>query len=125
MDNKEEVKSMNWKGLLQDIAKTGPDNVKRLMEVAEHLPHDSTLQDLNTTLNNLIPFIPQLEKVLGNGNIKNLERLVKKIPDAKTLDRLSNALPMLEKLPDKQTLNQLLDKADSLKSFLDSLEKEG
>ena len=116
---------MNWKGLLQDIAKTGPDNVKRLMEVAEHLPHDSTLRDLNTTINNLIPFIPQLERVLGNGNIKNLERLVKKIPDAKTLDRLSNALPMLEKLPDKQTLNQLLDKADSLKSFLDSLEKEG
>ena len=120
-----EVKAMSLKELAQDIAKTGPSNVKKLMEVVEHLPTDSTLRQLSITLNKLIPFIPQLEKVLGNGNIKNLERLVKKIPDAKTLDRLSNALPMLEKLPDKQTLNQLLDKADSLKSFLDSLEKEG
>ena len=125
MDNKEGVKTMNWKELLQDIAKTGPDNVKKLMEVAEHLPHDSTLRDLNTTINNLIPYIPRLERILGDSNIQNMERLLKKMPDSRTLDRLSNALPMLEKLPDKQTLNQLLDKADSLKSFLDSLEKEG
>jgi len=115
---------MNWKDLLQDISKTGPSNIKKLMDIAERLPSDSTLQQLNTTINNLIPFIPQLERVLGDGNIKNLERLVKKMPDAKTLDRLSNALPMLEKLPDKQTLNQLLTKADSLKEFLDSVEKE-
>ena len=115
---------MDWKGLLTDIAKTGPSNVKKLMEVAEKLPSDSTLQQLNTTINNLIPFIPQLERILGDGNIKNMERLMKKMPDAKTLDRLSNALPMLEKLPDKQTLNRLLEKADSLKGFLDSIEKE-
>jgi len=115
---------MNWKDLLQDIAKTGPTNVKKLMDVAEHLPTDSTLQKLNTTVNDLIPYIPRLEKILGDSNIKNMERLLKKMPDAKTLDRLSNALPMLEKLPDKQTLNQLLDKADSLKGLLDSLEKE-
>ena len=115
---------MDWKELLTDIAKTGPSNIKKLMDVAEHLPSDSTLQQLNTTINNLIPFIPQLERILGDGNIRNMERLMKKMPDAKTLDRLSNALPMLEKLPDKQTLNQLLEKADSLKGFLDSIEKE-
>ena len=115
---------MDWKELLTDIAKTGPSNIKKLMDVAERLPSDSTLQQLNTTINNLIPFIPQLERILGDGNIRNMERLMKKMPDAKTLDRLSNALPMLEKLPDKQTLNQLLEKADSLKGFLDSIEKE-
>jgi len=115
---------MNWKDLLQDIAKTGPTNVKKLIDVAEHLPTDSTLQKLNTTVNSLIPYIPRLEKILGDSNLKNMERLLKKMPDAKTLDRLSNALPMLEKLPDKQTLNQLLDRADSLKGFLNSLEKE-
>jgi len=116
---------MDWKDLLRDIAGTGPSNIKKLMGIAERLPSDSTLQQLSTTINNLIPLIPQLEKILGDGNIKNLERLAKKIPDAKTLDRLSNALPMLEKLPDKQTLNQLLTKADSLQGFLDSVEKGG
>ena len=115
---------MNWKDLLTDVAKTGPSNIKKLMDVAERLPSDSTLQQLNTTINNLIPYIPQLERILGDGNIKNLERLMKKVPDSKTLDRLSNALPMLERLPDKQTLNQLLTKADSLQHFLDSVEKE-
>ena len=115
---------MDWKELITDIAKTGPSNIKKLMEVAEHLPSDSTLQQLCSTMDKLIPLIPQLEKILGDGNIKNMERLLKKVPDAKTLDRLSNALPMLEKLPDKQTLNQLLEKADSLKGFLDTLEKE-
>ena len=114
---------MDWKTLLQDIAKTGPTNVRKLLDVAEHLPTDSTLQKLDTTVNNLIPYIPRLEKILGDSNIKNMERLLKKMPDAKTLDRLSNALPMLEKLPDKQALNQLLDRADSLKGFLNSLEK--
>ena len=116
---------MDWKELLTDIAKTGPSNIKKLMDVAEHLPSDSTLQQLSTTIDKLIPFIPQLEKILGDGNIRNMERLLKKVPDAKTLDRLSNALPMLEKLPDKQTLTRLLDKAGSLEKFLDSLEKEG
>ena len=115
---------MDWKELLTDIAKTGPSNIKKLMDVAEHLPSDSTLQQLNTTINNLIPFIPQLERILGDGNIRNMERLMKKMPDAKTLDRLSNALPMLERLPDKQTLNKLLEKADSLGKFLDSVEAE-
>jgi len=115
---------MDWKTLLQDIAKTGPSNVKRLIEVAEHLPTDSTLQRFDTTINNLIPYIPRLEGILGDSNLKNMERLLKKMPDAKTLDRLSKALPMLEKLPDKRTLNQLLAKADSLKEFMDSLEKE-
>ena len=115
---------MDWKTLLQDIAKTGPSNIKRLMEVAEHLPTDSTLQRLDTTINNLIPYIPRLERILGDSNLKNMEKLLKKMPDAKTLDRLSSTLPMLEKLPDKRTLNQLLAKADSLGEFLDSLEKE-
>jgi len=108
--------------LFKDIVKTGPDNVKKLMEVAQKLPSDSTLQQLNTTINKLIPYIPQLEKVLGDGNIKNMERLLKKMPDTKTLDRLSQALPMLEKMPDREMLNKLLDKADSLKDLLDSLE---
>jgi len=108
--------------LLSDFVKTGPNNIKKLMALAEKLPSDSTLQQLNATLSALIPYIPQLERILGDGNIKNMERLLKKIPDDKTLNRLANALPMLEKLPDKETLNQLLTKADSLQSFLDSLE---
>jgi len=116
---------MDLKGLLKEIAQTGPTNFKRLLDIGEKLPSDTTLQQLNTTINSLIPYIPQLERILGDGNIKNLERLVKKMPDTKTLDRLAKALPMLEKLPDKKTLNELLTKADSLKGFLDSLEGGG
>ena len=112
-----------WKELLQDLVKTGPDNIKKLIEVADKLPSDTTLQSLNTTINALIPYIPQLEKILGDSNIKNLERLVKKMPDNETLGRLSKALPYLENMPDKATLKQLIEKADSLKGFLDELEK--
>lgn len=108
--------------LIKDLVKTGPDNVKRLVAMAEKLPSDDTLRQLNTTLSSLIPYIPQLERVLGDGNIKSMERLLKKIPDTKTLNRLADALPVLEKLPDKQTLNSLLAKADSLQGFLDSFE---
>jgi len=108
--------------LLKDFIHTGPENVKKLMSLLEKLPGDSTLQGLSTTLNNLIPYIPQLERILGDGNIKNMERLLKKVPDSKTLDRLANALPMLEKMPDNKTLRELLDKADSLQGFLDNLE---
>jgi len=115
---------MSWQELLKDILQTGPTNIKKLIEVAERLPSDSTLLQLNTTINTLIPYIPQLEKILGDGNIKNMERLMKKMPDTKTLDRLCNALPMLENMPDKETLNKLISKADSLKGFLDSFEKE-
>jgi len=88
------------------------------------VPSDSTLQKLITTLNSLIPYIPQLERVFGDSNIKNLERLTERIPDQKTLDKLVNALPILEKLPDREMLARLLDKADLLKGFLDSLEKD-
>ena len=110
--------------LINSIVQTGPDNLIRLLAIAEKIPSDSTLQKLITTLNSLIPYIPQLERVFGDSNIKNLERLTERIPDQKTLDKLVNALPILEKLPDKATLNQLLEKAESLKGFLDSLEKE-
>ena len=115
---------MVLKELLQEVCRTGPTNIKKLMELAERLPSDSTLQQLNTTVNNLIPYIPQLERILGEGNIKNLSKLMKNIPDSATIDRLSRALPLLEKMPDKATLNKLIDKADSLQGFLDSLEKE-
>ena len=111
--------------LLKDLVSTGPSNAKRLMALAEKLPSDTTLQGLTTTVNNLIPYISQLERILGDGNIKNMERLLKKIPDTKTLDRLANALPMLEKLPDNKTLKELLNKADSLQGFLDNLEGGG
>ena len=114
---------MDWKALLKDFASTGPDNLKKLLSVMEKMPSDTTLHELNVTANNLIPYIPQIEKVLGDGNLKNLERLTKKIPDQKTLDRLISALPMLEKLPDKATLTQLLNKADSITGFLESLDK--
>jgi len=113
---------MSWKELLQDLVQTGPDNVKKLVQLAEKLPSDATLQKLDGTLNKLIPYIPRLERILGDGNVKNLERLVSQLPDKSTLDRLAKALPMLEKMPDKETLTKLLDKADSLKGFLDSLE---
>jgi len=111
------------KELLRDVINTGPENVKKVLEVIENLPSDTTLQQLTTSLNTLIPYIPQLERVLGDGNIKNIERLVKKLPDSATLDRLSKALPMLEKMPDKATLNKLIEKAESLKDFLDEVEK--
>ena len=108
--------------LLKDMVHSGPGNVKKLMELAEKLPSDTTLQHLSTTIDNLIPHIPQLEKILGDGNIKSMERLLKKIPDTKSIDRLAAALPMLEKLPDQKTLSELLDKASSLQGFLDNLE---
>ena len=108
--------------LIEDFVHTGPNNVKKLMALVEKLPSDSTLQGMTTTINSLIPYIPQLERILGDGNIKNMERLLKKVPDSKTLDRLANALPMLEKLPDQKTLTELLNKADSLQGFLDNLE---
>ena len=90
--------------------------------MADKLPSDSTLQSLITTLNSLIPYIPLLESTLGNDNVKNLEKLIRKLPEERTLARLADALPMLEKMPDQATLNKLLEKADSLKGFLDSLE---
>ena len=112
----------NLQDLLGDLVRTGPDNVRKLMDLVEKFPSDDTLKQLNNTLSSLIPYIPQLEKLLGDGNIKNMERLLKKVPDAKTLNRLADSLPMLEKLPDKKTLNELLSKADSLQGFLDSIE---
>ena len=112
-----------WKELLQDVIQSGPGNVKRLLEVAEKLPSDSTLQSLNLTINNLIPYIPQLERILGDGNIRNLERLLGKMPDKKTVDKLANTLPLLERLPDQKTLNELLTKASSLEGLIKSLEE--
>ena len=112
----------NWQEAIKDLVHTGPSNVKRFLEVLEKMPSDSTLNKLAGTLNNLIPMIPRLENLLGNGNIKNLERLLKRVPDSKTVDRLCNAIPMLERIPDKETINRMLEKADSLKGFLDSLE---
>jgi len=108
--------------LLKDAVQSGPGNIKKLMALAEKLPSDATLQQLSTTINNLIPCIPQLEKILGDGNIKSMERLLKKIPDTNSLNRLTDSLPILERLPDKETLSKLLEKADSLQGFLDTLE---
>jgi len=113
---------MEIKELLRDLMHSGPENVRKLMSLLEKLPSDYTLQGLSTTVNNLIPYIPQLERMLGSGNISNLERIMNKIPDNRTLEKLANALPMLEKMPDQATLNKLLEKADSLKGFLDTLE---
>ena len=115
---------MSWRELFKEIASTGPDNFKKLLDVAERLPSDETLRGLISTVNNLTPLIPQIERIFGDGNIKNLEGLMKKIPDQKTLNRLADALPMLEKLPDKETLTQLLNKAESLTGFLDSLDSK-
>ena len=113
---------MQFKELLKDLMTTGPSNVKRLIEVAEKLPTDSTIQHLASTIDRAIPMIPTLERIMGDGNLKNLDRLMKRIPDSKTLDRLANSLPLLERMPDKATLNKLMEKADSLKGFLDSIE---
>ena len=111
-----------WQDFLRDFIHTGPENVKKLMSLLEKLPSDYTIQGLSTTINNLIPYIPQLERILGDGNIKNLERIMNKVPDNRTLEKLANALPMLEKMPDNKTLKELLEKADSLQGFLDTLE---
>jgi len=113
---------MGLQELLKDIIQSGPSNIKRALLVAERLPTDETLKSFSKTLDNLIPHIPELEKILGDGNMKSMERLLKQVPDAKTLDRLSKALPVLERVPDKETLNKLLDKAESLRGFLDKLE---
>jgi len=113
---------MSLQELLKDFIQTGPENVKKLMALLEKLPSDYTLQGLSTTLNNLIPYIPQLERILGDGNIKNMERILNKVPDNRTLEKLANALPMLEKMPDNKTLRELLEKAESLQGFIDSLE---
>ena len=114
--------AMKFKELLNDVLTTGPSNMKRFIEVAEKLPSDTTLQHLASAVDNAVPMIPTLERILGDGNLKNMEKLLRKIPDSKTLDRLVNALPLLERMPDKATLTKLLDKADSLETFLGSLE---
>lgn len=108
--------------LLRDFLKTGPDNLKKAAALVERLPSDYTIQQLSLTINNLIPYIPQLERMLGDGNIKNLESIMDKIPDKRTLEKLANTLPMLEKLPDQKVLMELLEKADFIQGFIDSLE---
>jgi len=112
---------MSLKDLLKEITATGPDNMKRILAMIEKLPSDDTLHELNATANKLIPLIPQLENILGSGNLDKLMKLTGNIPDTDTLNRLASALPALEKLPDKKTLGELMKKAESLSGFLDSL----
>lgn len=118
---------MSWKELFRDLVSTGPKNIERFLDVAEKLPTDETLRQLNNTANSVIPYLAHvetLERLLTPENQKNLERMMKKVPDAKTLGRLCDALPLLEKMPDKDTLNKLLAKADSLEGFMKVLEEK-
>lgn len=108
--------------LLKDVLKTGPDNIKKLVNLADKLPSDSTILQLVDTVNRLIPYIPQLEKMIGGNGLSNIEGIMANIPDSKTLNKLADALPMLKNLPDSKTLNALLSQADNLKGFLNSLE---
>lgn len=114
---------MGWRELIRDIAATGPENIKKMLEVAEKLPSDETLHELIAMVNDLMPLVPKIEKLFEGGNLTKLTKLIGKMPDQKTLNRLADALPMLEKLPDSATLKSLLDKADSLTGFLESIDK--
>ena len=114
-------------GLLQqvvkDLAKTGPDNLKKLLALAEQLPSDNTLRELTSTLNKVIPYIPQVQALLGDGRLSSLDGVLSKVPDQATLEKLSKYLPYLEKIPNEATLQRLLEQAESLKKIIDVLEE--
>lgn len=115
-----------FRDLLADVIKSGPENVKRVVEVLDKMPSDKTLNRLLNTMDTLSSYLPILEslgKVLGDGSLAKIESLVKNCPDKATLDRLMGLAPMLEKVPDKVTLNRLLDKAESLEGLLKSLDE--
>lgn len=114
-----------WRDLLAGIIKTGPENVKRVVEVLDKMPSDTTLNRLIDTVDKLSPYLPILEsfgKVVGGDSLARIESLAKNCPDKSTLDRLVAAIPILEKIPDRATLTRLLDKADSLEGLMKSLD---
>lgn len=110
--------------LVKNIAKTGPENVQKLMVALEHLPKDDTLIRLAETLDKYEPYFPDLMKVVNNGGLQDLSKVIANVPDAKTLERLIKLAPMLEKVPDKETLNRLLDKAEDLQKLIKTLDIE-
>lgn len=108
--------------LVKDITKSGPENVRKLIGALEHLPKDETLYRLAESLDKYEPYFPDLMKVVKNGGLQDLAKVMANVPDAKTLDRLIKLAPMLEKVPDKETLNRLLDKAEDVQSLLKALD---
>jgi len=110
--------------LLEDFVKTGPTNVKRLLELAERLPSDDTLRRLSSNLASLIPYIPQLERILNSDGTVGLKEIAAKIPDEATLKQLALALPALEHLPSEEVLKELLEKFGSLQGLIDALDKD-
>lgn len=110
--------------LVKNVAKTGPENVQRLMGALDKLPSDETLIRLAETLDKYEPYFPDLMKVIKGGGLQDLSKVMANVPDAKTLDRLIKLAPMLEKVPDKETLNRLLDRAEELQSLLKTLDIE-
>ena len=114
-------------GLFKDLvelgAKHGPETIQKLLVLSERMPKDDTIRTVCGTAEKFIPYLATLEKVVGNGNLENLQRLIDKIPDTHTLNRLIEYLPMLEKMPDKEMLGKLLAKADSFESLLESIDK--
>ena len=110
---------MSLKELLQDMASTGPNHVKKLMSMADNIPSEETLQRLTESLASLVPFLPTLERFLNDGGLTRLEALSKTMPDAVTLTRLTN---LLDKIPDAEVLKDLLTKVDKLEGFIDGLD---
>ena len=111
-----------FQDLMKDLMHSGPENFKKLLDVAERLPAEETLLKLASSLDRWYPYLPLLEKLSGDGSLSGLERALARIPSASTLDKLSSTLPLLEKLPDERTINKFLEKADGLQKFIESLE---
>ena len=116
---------MGLKELILGATQSGSDTFKRLADVVDKMPTDATLKEINITVSRLIPYIPQLEKMLGDGNLDKLTRIMEKVPNSYELDKLSRALMMLDRIPDKATLEKLLNKVDALENLLNTLDSAG
>lgn len=108
--------------LFKDVVKTGPENVKKLINALDSLPNDETLMKIAETLEKFSPLIPELQRALQNGTLDKVVANMATMPDKATLNKLVKLAPMMEKIPDKATLNRLLDKADEMKSFIEGME---
>jgi len=112
------------KDLLTSFAKSGPENIKKMLEIGEKLPSDSTLLQLIAAFDRMYPYLPMIQKAMNNGGMEGLKTVADKIPDKETLEKLMKFAPYLEKLPDTETLKQLLAKADTLESLIKKIDEE-
>ena len=114
---------MSLKDLLAKAAQLNTSDLRSFINALERLPSESTLRQMNSTILSLVPYIPTLERMLGDGNLDKFLRMLERIPDKESIDKLTKLSVALDKIPDKATLDKLFVKIDSLQNFISSLEK--